>query len=135
PDWSPPSEFAEYRLVEALGHGEMGHVYLAYDRLLAREVAVKFVSALEPDAGARERFLIEARAAARVQHPNVVTIYRVGELDQQPYLITEFVRGKTLEALEKPVPSERALAIGLDLARGLAAAHRNGVLHCDLKSA
>jgi protein kinase-like protein/conflict system STAND superfamily ATPase len=113
----------------------MGHVYLALDRVLVRLVAVKFIAALEPNVEARQRFLIEARAAARVQHPNVVTIYRVGEIDGRPYLITEFARGRTLDRLARPVSTAAALQIGIDLARGLAAAHRKGVLHCDIKSA
>src|SRR5437868_6289358 len=113
----------------------MGLVFLAFDTVLARHVAVKFISSLEPDVATRQRFLIEARAAARVQHPNVATIYRVGELGERPYLITEFVRGQTLDQLEKPVPWRRALDVGISLARGLGAAHRKGVLHCDIKPA
>jgi eukaryotic-like serine/threonine-protein kinase len=80
----PPDEFDEYRLIKLLGSGGMGDVYLAHDTLLARPVAVKFIGALEPDAAARMQFLVEARAAARIQHPNVVTIYRVGELLEHP---------------------------------------------------
>lgn len=133
--WAPPEEFDDYLVLRPLGHGSMGHVYLAEDRVLARLVAVKFIAALEPNVEARQRFLIEARAAARVQHPNVVTIYRVGEIDGRPYLITEFARGRTLDRLPRPVPFAQALEIGIDLARGLAAAHRKGVLHCDIKSA
>ena len=106
---------------------------LAYDTLLARHVAIKFVAELEPSPEVRQRFLVEARAAARLQHPNVAAVYRVGELEQQPYIISEFVRGETLDRIELPVPWTRALEIGIDLARGLAAAHRKGVLHCDIK--
>lgn len=133
--WAPPQEFDDYVVLQPLGKGQMGHVYLAEDTMLARQVAIKFIASLQPDTEARQRFLIEARAAARVQHPNVVTIYRVGELDQQPYLITEFVRGRSLEQAEKPIPWSRVLEIAIDLSRGLAAAHRKGVLHCDIKSA
>jgi formylglycine-generating enzyme required for sulfatase activity len=92
---------------------------------------VKFIPALGQNALAR--FLVEARAAARIQHPNVVTLYRVGQLEDQPYLISEFIRGVSLDRLVKPLASERALAIGKDLARGLSAAHRRGVLHRDIK--
>ncbi|MEP7126106.1 MAG: bifunctional serine/threonine-protein kinase/formylglycine-generating enzyme family protein [Byssovorax sp.] len=133
--WAPPDEFDDYEVMRPLGQGSMGNVYLAEDRVLTRLVAVKFIAALEPNVEARQRFLIEARAAARVQHPNVVSIYRVGEIDGRPYLVTEFARGRTLDRLPRPVPTAEALAIGLDLARGLAAAHRKGVLHCDIKSA
>ena len=133
--WEPPKEFDDYVLVAPLGSGQMGKVYLAEDTMLARHVAIKFIAAIEPDAAARQRFLIEARAAARIQHPNVVTIYRVGEYAEKPYLITEFVRGKTLEAMARPIEWRRTLAIAIDLARGLAAAHRRGVLHRDIKLA
>ncbi len=129
--WTPPAEFDEYRLVRPIGRGRTGRVYLAHDTLLERPVAVKFIPSLGPNALAR--FLVEARAAARIQHPNVVTLYRVGQLDEQPYLISEFIRGVSLDRLARPVPWERALAIGKDLARGLAAAHRRGVLHRDIK--
>lgn len=94
-------------------------------------VAVKFVPA--PDESALARFLVEARAAARVQHPNVVTLYRVGELDGRPFLVSEHATGASLDTVPKPVPRDRVLEIGLGLARGLGAAHRNGVLHRDLK--
>jgi eukaryotic-like serine/threonine-protein kinase len=111
----------------------MGAVYLAEDRLLARHVAIKFITAVGAGDDARERFLNEARSVARVQHPNVIGIYRVGELEGRPYLVTEFARGEPLDRLPVPLPWTRALAIALDLSRGLAAAHRRGVLHCDIK--
>lgn len=135
--WTPPQqEFDEYKLVKHLGAGAMGDVFLAHDRLLDRPVAVKFIAAdLETDVGARERFYVEARAAARLQHPNVVTVYRVGELEHRPYLISEFVRGERLDQLPRPMPWQRALELAIGLARGLAAAHRRGVLHRDIKPA
>ena len=76
--FSPPTEVAEYRIVRLLGRGAMGQVYLAHDTLLDRPVAIKFIAA-EPSAAIRERFLVEARAIARLTHPNVVSVYRVGE--------------------------------------------------------
>ncbi|WP_437672320.1 nSTAND1 domain-containing NTPase [Sorangium sp. So ce131] len=118
-----------------LGRGGMGQVYLAEDTLLDRRVAVKFIASRRPDEAARRRFYVEARAVARLQHPNVVAVHRVGEVDGRPYLVTEFVQGQTLEQLEKPVPWQRAAEIGLGLAQGLAAAHRSGVLHRDIKPA
>ncbi|PTL79803.1 bifunctional serine/threonine-protein kinase/formylglycine-generating enzyme family protein [Vitiosangium sp. GDMCC 1.1324] len=129
--WTPPEAFDEYRLVRLIGRGATGRVYLAHDTLLDRPVAVKFVRAL--GTGALTRFLVEARAAARVQHPHVVTLYRVGQLENHPYLISEFVRGTSLDGLPRPMPWERVLALGRDLARGLGAAHRRGVLHRDIK--
>jgi serine/threonine protein kinase/formylglycine-generating enzyme required for sulfatase activity len=134
PAWSPPDEFEEYRLVRLLGFGAMGQVYLAHDLLLDRPVAVKFVHA-SGDPAARARVIEEARAIARLQHPNVVAIHRVSEVDGHPYLVSEFVRGRTLNQLDRPVPWRQVLDIALDLTRGLAAAHRRGVLHRDVKPA
>ncbi len=111
----------------------MGRVYLAEDAVLARPVAIKFIAGVEPDLEARQRFLMEARAAARIQHPNVVGVYRVGELDDRPYIVSEFVRGKSLAEHPLPIPWLQVVAIAIDLARGLAAAHRRGVVHCDIK--
>ena len=132
-DWSPPDEVDEYKLIRQLGRGTMGQVYLARDRLLDRLVAIKFITALEPEA--RDRFVVEARAAARIQHPNVVAVHRVGELNHRPYLITEYVRGQNLAELVLPLPWHRALELGISLARGLSAAHGQGILHRDIKLA
>ncbi len=111
----------------------MGQVYLAHDRLLDRPVAIKFANIHANDQAARERFLVEARAAARIQHPNVVAIYRIGELGTHPYLVTEFLRGESLGAMQLPRPPAEVLSVVTDLARGLATAHRQGVLHRDIK--
>ena len=112
----------------------MGEVYLARDSLLDRPVAVKFVRAAK-DPVARARFFDEARAFARLQHPNVVAIYRIAEVAGHPYLVSEYVRGRPLDQLDRPTPSRQVLEIALDLARGLAAAHRSGILHRDVKPA
>ena len=129
-DKLPPVE--EYRLVRALGQGAMGCVYLAHDTLLDRPVALKFLLSLHKDAAARQRFLIEARAIARLSHGNVVGIYRVGEVLGQPFLVSEFVRGLSLDRLPRPLEGAKVAELGLGLARGLAAAHQRGVLHRDL---
>ncbi len=133
--WSPPTSFEEYRLLWPLGRGGMGEVYLGHDTVLDRPVAIKFVMNLEADQQTRERYLIEARAAARLQHPNVVTIYRVGEIEAHPYIIAEYIQGQDLQALPKPVPWQFALELAVGLSRGLAAAHKRGVLHRDIKPA
>jgi serine/threonine protein kinase/formylglycine-generating enzyme required for sulfatase activity len=133
--WRPPDVFDEYQILRLLGRGGMGEVYLAHDTMLDRAVAVKFISALQPDAFARAQFLVEARAAARLQHPNVLTIHRVGLLDDRPYIVSELLRGQSLDVVPKPMPWSRVLDLGLALARGLAAAHRRGVLHRDIKPA
>ena len=134
--YSPPPAFDEYRIVQLLGRGAMGQVYLAEDTLLDRLVAVKFIAARVPrDDHRRRRFRIEARAIARLHHPNVVAVHRIGEVDGQPYLVSEYVRGQRLDQLARPLPPARLLAIAVDLARGLAAVHRGGVLHRDVKPA
>ncbi|HMG12112.1 MAG TPA: serine/threonine-protein kinase, partial [Gemmatimonadaceae bacterium] len=133
--WEAPSEVEEYRIVRPLGAGTMGIVFLAHDTRLDRPVAIKFIRALEINAGQRERFFTEARAVARLSHANVVAVYRVGEVGQLPYLVSEFVQGMSLAAVVKPILWERALKIGIGLARGLGAAHRRGVLHRDIKPA
>ncbi|MCW5808779.1 MAG: protein kinase, partial [Deltaproteobacteria bacterium] len=131
--FEPPEEFDDYVIVRELGRGQMGHVYLAEDAVLARPVAIKFIGGVEPDLAARQRFLMEARTAARIHHPNVVGIFRVGEVADHPYIVTELVRGKSLSDVPRPMAWTAALDIAIDLARGLAAAHRRGVVHCDLK--
>jgi formylglycine-generating enzyme required for sulfatase activity len=133
PEWTPPSEFDGYRLVRPLGRGGMGQVFLGQDLLLERPVAVKFISAPDPDDAHRQRFLLEGRAIARLSHPNVVAIHRVGEVQGHPYFVAEYVRGQPLDTVTKPLPWERVLRIARGLARGLAAAHRQGVLHRDIK--
>ena len=134
-DWSPPSEIEEYRLLSPLGRGAMGQVFLAHDTLLDRKVAVKFVAGSAIDPALRAQFFVEARAIARLSHPNVVAIHRVGEIKRRPYLISELVHGTSLAELPRPVSPGRLLEIGVGLSRGLAAAHRRGVLHRDLKPA
>ena len=130
--FEPPDEFDDYVILRKLGRGATGQVYLAEDSVLARPIAIKFIGA-DPDPAARQRFLMEARAAARIQHPNVVSVYRVGELGDRPYIVSELVRGTALSDVARPMPWTAALAIAIDLGRGLAAAHRRGVVHCDIK--
>src|ERR1043166_442811 len=99
--WRPPSEFDGFRALDELGEGGMGRVYLGHESLLDRPVALKFISAMEPDPGARRRFLVEAQAIARLQHPNVVSIYRIGEVQGRPYIAYEFIPGVSLDRLPK----------------------------------
>jgi hypothetical protein len=113
----------------------MGSVHVARDTLLDRDVAIKLVVAGVLDAEMRALFLREARALARVAHPNVVVVHRVGEDAETPYLVTELVQGQSLQDLPKPLPWERAAAIGVGVARGLSAAHQRQVLHRDVKPA
>ncbi|MEW2343633.1 MULTISPECIES: serine/threonine-protein kinase [Streptomyces] len=130
-----------YRLLSPLGEGGMGTVWRARDEVLRREVAVKEVRA--PDwltAPERERMYArlerEAWAAARVAHPNVVTVYDVAAEDGRPWIVMELVRGLTLADLldaEGPLPPRRAAAIGAEVLSALRAAHAAGVLHRDVK--
>jgi eukaryotic-like serine/threonine-protein kinase len=131
----PPGEFAEYRIVRQLGVGAMGKVFLAHDIVLDRPVALKFLGSAHLSGVARERFVLEARALARLNHPNVVGVFRVGEVETRPYLVSEFVRGKSLDKLPRPAAWMTVLNQSVDLSRGLAAAHRAGVLHRDIKPA
>ena len=126
-----------YRLMELVGSGGMATVYRGEDLLLERDVAVKFLRepyASEPEF--RERFLHEARAAARLDHPNIVHIYDVGEDDHRPYIVMEMVKGEDLKALirrEAPLPVPKALDLTKQICAGVGNAHRAGVVHCDLK--
>nr|WP_225937330.1 serine/threonine-protein kinase [Myxococcus sp. RHSTA-1-4] len=131
--WKPPLELDEFRLVRLLGRGGMGAVYLARDTSLDRWVALKLCVALQPDVGTLASFAIEACAIARIKHPNVVTMFRSGEVDGRPYLVYEYVDGKSLAELRPPLPWQRVLDIAVGLSRGLHAAHQCGVLHRDLK--
>ncbi|MEO8706758.1 MAG: protein kinase, partial [Kofleriaceae bacterium] len=125
----------EFRLVRPLGRGGMGEVYLGHDTVLDRAVAIKLIRRAD-DIGSRERFLTEARAIARLSHPNVVTIYRVGTTPTgQPYLVQELIRGKSLDQMPRPLPWREVCALAIGIARGLDAAHRRGILHRDIKLA
>jgi len=128
-------ELDGFRIIRQLGRGGMGTVYLGHDDLLERPVALKFLASGDLTIPARERFRIEARAIARLQHPNVVQIYRVGEVHGRPYLAYELITGHSLDKLPRPVPWSRALRIALGVARGLSAAHAREVLHRDIKPA
>lgn len=132
-EWTGPRRFDEFEVVRPLGHGGMGQVLLGRDLVLDRPVALKFTTADNPSPAVRARFLQEARGLARLSHPNVVGIYRIGEAQGRPYIAYEFVAGQTLDRLRAPMPWARVARIALGIARGLAAAHGAGVLHRDVK--
>jgi serine/threonine-protein kinase len=125
-----------YRLVEKIGSGGMGDVYRAQDQHLDREVAIKVLPpGLLSDEHARKRFHKEALALSKLNHPNIATIHDFDTQQGVDFLVMEFITGKTLsdEMSQGPVPEARIIALGRQLAAGLAAAHDHGVVHRDLK--
>ncbi len=128
-----------YRLVKELGRGAMGAVYLAVDTRLDRELALKvMLPELAADPGAKERFLREAKAVAKVAHDHVVTIYEADERDGVPYIAMQFLQGAPLDEYLKKKgapPLAHCVRIAREAALGLAAAHAQGLVHRDIKPA
>ncbi len=125
-----------YEILSPLGAGGMGEVYRARDTKLAREVAIKVLPAgVSEDRGRLARFEQEARAASALNHPNIVTIYEIGNADSTSYIAMELVQGRTLREIlaEGPLPAKRLLALSAQIAEGLARAHEVGIVHRDLK--
>ncbi len=132
-------QHSRYRVLERLGGGGMGVVYRARDERLGRDVALKFLSAgLSADPAAKRRFLVEARAAAALEHPNICTVHEIGDADDgQLYIVMACYEGETLDRkiARGPLPLDEALRIAGDIARGLQKAHERGIVHCDIKPA
>ncbi|MBI5963596.1 MAG: protein kinase [Chloroflexi bacterium] len=121
-----------YRIDAELGKGGMGIVYRGYDTLLDREVAVKLISSVGLGTEGRTRLLVEARAAARLNHPNIVTIYDAVDEGEKPFIIMELVEGKTLRST--PAPNmENCIEYARQICAALAHAHGKGIIHRDLK--
>ncbi|HWM94309.1 MAG TPA: protein kinase [Thermoanaerobaculia bacterium] len=139
PEVAGARRLSQYRIGELLGGGGMGVVYKAEDLQLGRTVALKFLPLeLASEPAAKARFLQEARAASALDHPNICTIYEVGETDEhQLYLAMPCYDGETLKARisRGPLPVTEALDCALQVARGLAKAHRQGIVHRDVKPA
>jgi predicted Ser/Thr protein kinase len=132
----PGTRVGAYQIVEEIGRGGMGVVYLAEDVRLGRRVALKSLPAavaMQPEL--RERLRREARAAATISHPAVAVVYALEELGDHLFMASEYVQGQTLRNViaTGPLPAERARAIAADIAGALAAAHQAGVIHRDLK--
>jgi serine/threonine protein kinase/tetratricopeptide (TPR) repeat protein len=130
-------KFGPYEILGRLGRGGMGVVYRAWDGRLHREVALKLLRADYPIAGTRSRFLQEARAASALNHPNICTIFDIGEEDGAPYLVMELLQGETLKTRIdlKPIPLDEIVQIGQEAANALGAAHARGIVHRDIKPA
>jgi serine/threonine protein kinase/Flp pilus assembly protein TadD len=129
---------SHYRIVEKVGEGGMGVVYRAHDDRLNRDVALKFLPAeLDKDENARFLLIREARTASALNHPNICTIYDVGDADGKSYIVMEFVHGRSLaeQIPEGGLPTETVIRYGEQIADAMAHAHEHGVIHRDLKTA
>jgi eukaryotic-like serine/threonine-protein kinase len=126
-----------YQIIRLLGRGGMGAVYLARDRELGREVAIKVIATqLIDDIGSIDRFKREIRLSSLVTHPNVLRVYDFSEADGTKFLTMQFVEGRSLDVVlreDQPLPLDRAIALFRQICEGLAAAHEQGVLHRDMK--
>ncbi len=131
-----PGTISHYRIIRRLGRGGMGEVFLAEDTRLGRPVALKLLlNEYTRDQSRLLRFGREARAASSLNHPNILTVYEIGESGGRHFIATEFVDGETLRRRIKraPLSAEEALAVATQVAEALAAAHEAGVVHRDVK--
>ena len=133
---APGTRLSQYEILAPIGAGSMGEVYRARDTRLDREVAIKVLPELVMyDADRLRRFEVEAKAAAALNHPNILAVYQMGTYAGVPYLVSELLEGKTLsESVRRgPLPVRKALDFAVQIAVGLAAAHEKGIVHRDLK--
>ncbi len=133
---SAPVSLGHYQIVSPLGAGGMGEVYLATDTRLSRSVAIKILPATtSADAEAQQRMLREARLIATIEHPNVCTIYEIGEENAQPYIVMQYVQGETLAQRMRRgrLSLAEAVDIGRQITAALSEAHKRGIVHRDIK--
>lgn len=132
-----PHQFIDhYEIIALLGSGGMGEVYRARDSRLNRDVAIKVMPGISTsDTSRLRRFELEARAAASLNHPNILAVYQMGVFQCAPYLVSELLEGGTMRDCLKhgPLPVRKVIDYGSQIARGLAAAHEKGIVHRDLK--
>ncbi|HJX92215.1 MAG TPA: protein kinase [Pyrinomonadaceae bacterium] len=129
-------QFGQYKIVRLIGRGGMGEVYLAFDEKLKRNIALKLLPTdYTSDKDRLRRFQQEAQAASALNHPNILTIYELGNVDGQQFIATEFVEGETLRERMKNshVSLDSAIEITIQVTSALAAAHRAGIIHRDIK--
>ncbi|MDQ3687612.1 MAG: protein kinase [Acidobacteriota bacterium] len=133
---SPGTNFGRYQIHSQIGAGGMGEVYLAHDAELNRTVALKFLSPdIASDKGRMSRFVQEAKAASALNHPNILTIYEIGQADSARFIVSEFIDGATLRRHMKShqLKIAEALEVAMQTASALAAAHQAGIVHRDIK--
>src|ERR671913_2504803 len=128
---------SHYRIVSKIGEGGMGEVYSAEDTKLDRKVAIKFLhEEFSKDADKLRRFIQEAKAASALNHPNILTVYEIGEVDGKNYIATELIDGQTLRehlSQKEPLQLNQILKIGVQVSEALSAAHQAGIIHRDIK--
>jgi eukaryotic-like serine/threonine-protein kinase len=130
------TKLGPYEIQSLIGAGGMGEVYRAHDSRLDRTVAIKILPAsYSADRDRLQRFAQEARAAAALNHPNILSIFDIGDHQGSPYVVSELLEGETLRDCLKrgSISIRRAIDYALQVARGLAAAHEKGIVHRDLK--
>lgn len=131
-----PEMFGHYRIIKQIGVGGMGEVFLAEDIKLDRQAALKILPAeFAADADRMSRFVREAKSASALNHPNIITIYEIGESEGTHYIATEFIEGETLHKRLKssPLNVQNAIEVALQISSALEAAHRAGIIHRDIK--
>src|SRR6201982_671910 len=133
---SPGVRLGPYEILDALGAGGMGEVYRARDTRLGRDIALKILpESFACEGGRLHRFEQEARAVAALNHPNILAVFDIGQHNGSPFLVSELLEGETLRVVldQGALPPRKAIAYGVQIAQGLAAAHEKGIIHRDLK--
>jgi serine/threonine protein kinase len=133
---SPETSFGHYKIISQLGAGGMGEVFLAEDARLGRKVALKLLAEkFTADSDQLNRFIREAKSASALNHPNIITVYEIGEWEGANFIATEFIEGETLrDVLQRGVSTlDEMLSIVIQTAEALSAAHSAGIVHRDIK--